>query len=155
MVYMHEASKRLVDSNYAKNGELTSFSDGYPVLMVGEASLKDLNSRLQNPVGMNRFRPNIVFSGSVPYAEDGYHEIIAGSAHFKGVKPCARCILTTTDQQSGVRAAEPLKTLSLYRKFNNKVYFGQNLLVIGNGVMYVGDSIQVLSHHSISFNTGS
>ena len=153
LVYMPDQSFRRVDPDYAQNGELTSFSDGYPVLIIGEASLHDLNSRLEVPVGMDRFRPNIVFKGEMPFEEDGFLEIISGDVQFKAVKPCARCILTTTDQESGMRSPEPLKTLSVYRKLNNKIYFGQNLLVMKTGRVQVGDSLTILSHQPAVFKS--
>lgn len=153
MVYMPDQSRRPVDPAYAENGELTSFSDGYPVLIIGEASLQDLNRRLEMPVAMDRFRPNIVFKGELPFEEDGFQKIMAGDVQFKAVKPCARCILTTTDQESGMRSPEPLKTLSVYRKLNNKIYFGQNLLVLKTGRIQVGDKLTILSHQPAVFKS--
>ena len=153
MVYMPDQSRRFVDPDYALNGELTSFSDGYPVLIIGKASLEDLNSRLEVPVGMDRFRPNIVFNGKFPFEEDGFKDIAAGDVKFKSVKPCARCILTTTDQETGSRSPEPLKTLSAYRKLNNKIYFGQNLLVMTTGRIQVGDILTILSHQPAVLNS--
>jgi uncharacterized protein YcbX len=153
MVYMPEQSQRSVDPDYALNGELTSFSDGYPVLIIGEASLQHLNSRLDEPIGMDRFRPNIVFKGSYPFEEDSFKDIAVGDAMFRAVKPCARCILTTTNQESGVRSPEPLKTMSVYRKFNNKIYFGQNLLVLKTGQINLGDSLNILSRQPTVFKS--
>lgn len=153
MVYMPDQSRRPVDLAYAENGELTSFSDGYPVLIIGEASLQDLNRRLETPITMDRFRPNIVFKGELPFEEDGFLEIISGDVQFRAVKPCARCILTTTDQESGIRSPEPLKTLSVYRKLNNKIYFGQNLLVLKTGSIQVGDKLTILSHQPAVFKS--
>ena len=153
MVYMPDQSRRPVDPAYAENGELTSFSDGYPVLIIGEASLQDLNRRLKTPITMDRFRPNIVFKGELPFEEDGFLEIFSGDVQFRAVKPCARCILTTTDQESGIRSPEPLKTLSVYRKLNNKIYFGQNLLVLKTGSIQVGDKLTILSHQPAVFKS--
>ena len=153
MVYMPDQSRRPVDPAFAENGELTSFSDGYPVLIIGEASLQDLNRRLETPITMDRFRPNIVFKGELPFVEDGFLEIFSGDVQFRAVKPCARCILTTTDQESGLRSPEPLKTLSVYRKLNNKIYFGQNLLVLKTGSIQVGDKLTILSHQPAVFKS--
>lgn len=153
MVYMPDQSRRPVDPAYAENGELTSFSDGYPVLIIGEASLQDLNRRLETPITMDRFRPNIVFKGELPFEEDSFLEIFSGDVQFRAVKPCARCILTTTDQESGLRSPEPLKTLSVYRKLNNKIYFGQNLLVLKRGRIQVGDKLTILSHQPAVFKS--
>ena len=145
LVYMPDSSLRTVDPDYASGGEVTSFSDGYPVLIIGEASLADLNNRLSVPVGMDRFRPNIVFHGGEPFSEDGFTHIRIGELEFFGVKPCARCIVTTIDQSTGNAGKEPLATLSTYRSRGNKVNFGMNLLHRGNGVVRVGDGIGLMS----------
>lgn len=112
---------------------LNQFSDGFAWLLLSEASLADLNARLAQPLPMNRFRPNIVVSGLPPYAEDHVHEFAAGSIRLRGVKPCIRCVITTTDQSTGARGSpEPLRTLRGYR-FNRDlkgVAFGQNLILI-------------------------
>jgi uncharacterized protein len=141
LVYMPDATRRRVDGRYARNKEITSFSDGYPILIIGQASLDDLNGRLQTPVPMDRFRPNIVFTGGTPYQEDVMKAFTIGDINFMGVKLCARCVMTTIDQQTAQQAKEPLKTLSTYRLKNNKIYFGQNLLHHGSGSIKVGDTI--------------
>ncbi|RXK61726.1 MOSC domain-containing protein [Lacibacter luteus] len=144
MVYMPVESKRKVDRNYALNNEITGFSDAFPVLMIGQASLNDLNSRLEVPVPMNRFRPNIVFTGGDPFEEDTMQHFQIGGIDFYAVKPCARCVVTTTDQETGATAKEPLKTLAGYRTANNKVYFGQNILYKNEGQIKVGDELKVV-----------
>lgn len=141
LVFMPASTQRRVDGRYAANKEITSFSDAFPLLLIGQASLNDLNSRLEQPLPMNRFRPNMVFSGGTPYQEDEMKQFAVGDITFFGVKPCARCAITTTDQQTAKRAREPLKTLSTYRQRNNKIYFGQNLLFSGQGTVRVGDAI--------------
>ena len=141
LVFMPDETQRLVEQPYAQNGEVTSFSDGYPLLIIGQASLDDLNSRLDSPLPMDWFRPNIVFTGGEPFQEDGMEEFQIAGVHFFGVKPCARCVITTTDQRTAVKGKEPLRTLSRYRQRNNKIYFGQNLLFRGSGSIAVGDSI--------------
>jgi uncharacterized protein YcbX len=143
LVYMPESTHRFVDSRYAHHKEITSFSDGYPLLLIGQASLDDLNSRLPAPLPMNRFRPNIVFTGGTAFLEDSMKQFEINGIRFFGVKPCARCIITTIDQQTAEKAKEPLKTLSSYRMKNNKVYFGQNLLYEGTGVISIGDTITI------------
>jgi len=143
LVYMPDGSHRPVDVNYAHNKEITSFSDGYPLLMIGQASLDDLNSRLSSPLPMNRFRPNIVFTGGLPFQEDELKQFSIGDIRFMGVKLCARCVMTTIDQQTAVKAKEPLKTLSTYRMKENKIHFGQNLLYHGSGTIRVGDAITI------------
>ncbi|MGI4750150.1 MAG: MOSC domain-containing protein [Janthinobacterium lividum] len=143
LVYMPKNSKRMVDQQYAEPGQITSFSDAYPFLLAGEASLEDLNSRLKEPVLMDRFRPNIVFSGGEAFQEDQMAEFQIGDLHFYGVKPCARCPVITIDQESGISGKEPLKTLAIYRKKNNKVYFGQNLVHEGDGSLSIGDELVI------------
>lgn len=143
MVYMPDSSRREVESGYARNGEITSFSDAYPLLMIGDASLKDLNSRLEVPVPMNRFRPNIVFTGGEPFQEDKMKHFRIGDISFFGVKPCARCMITTIDQSTAAQGKEPLKTLSQYRRDGQKVLFGQNLLFRGQGSVAIGDPISL------------
>lgn len=90
---------------------------------------------------MNRFRPNFVFTGGKPYEEDIWKDFVIESAEFKAVKPCARCVITTTDQHTAERSAEPLKTLSEYRKINNKVLFGMNVICKSTGNVSVGNKI--------------
>jgi uncharacterized protein YcbX len=141
LVYMPDSTKRTVDQEYAHNREITSFSDGYPLLIIGQSSLDDLNSRLATHLPMNRFRPNIVFTGGLPFQEDNMKQFSIGDIQFFGVKRCARCVITTIDQESGVKAKEPLKTLSTYRAENQKIYFGQNLLFNGSGTIRIGDRI--------------
>lgn len=141
LVYMPDNTLREVDELYAHNKEITSFSDGYPLLIIGQASLDDLNSRLSSPLQMDRFRPNIVFTGGLPFQEDDMKQFSIGGIQFFGVKPCARCTITTIDQQTGVKGKEPLKTLSTYRAKNNHIYFGQNLLYQGAGTIRIGDVI--------------
>ena len=152
LVYMPDDSQRPVDPAYAAKGELTSFSDGYPVLIIGAESLKGLNARLENPIPMDRFRPNIVFSGGYPHVEDTFNAFRAGDVQLHAVKPCARCVMTTTDQETGQRTAEPLKTLSKYRSQHNKIYFGQNLLASNTGEVRLGDHLIVLSTKQSLFN---
>lgn len=142
LVYMPESSHRLVDDRYAHNKEITSFADGYPLLLIGQASLDDLNSRLSSPLPMNRFRPNIVFTGGEPYQEDIMEHFHIAGISFFGVKRCARCMITTIDQVTAVKGKEPLRTLNGYRNTGNKIHFGQNLLFQGEGVLSVGDVLK-------------
>ena len=134
---------RPVDSAYARSGDQTSFADGFPLLLISEASLEDLNGRLESPVLMNRFRPNLVVRGCGPYAEDGWDEIRAGDAAFRVAEPCPRCAITTVDQESGERGKEPLKTLATYRRAGGEVWFGRNLIHTSTGTVRVGDPVGV------------
>jgi len=139
LVFMTEDSLRKVDTTYASHDEIVSFADGYPFLLIGQASLDELNGRLEDKLPMNRFRPNIVFTGGTPFQEDNMQHFTIGDIDFYGVKPCARCVMTTIDQQTAVKGHEPLRTLSRYRLTNKKVMFGQNLLHKGEGVIQTGD----------------
>ena len=93
---------------------------------------------------MNRFRPNLVVSGAKPFEENEIKEFSIGDIHFFGVKPCARCVITTIDQATAVKGKEPLKTLATYRNFNNKILFGENVIAMQKGAISVGDAVQVL-----------
>jgi uncharacterized protein YcbX len=128
LVYMPDNEKRIVEKKYINEEHIVSFADAYPFLIIGQASLDDLNCKLEIPIPINRFRPNFVFMGGNPYEEDGWENFKIGNAEFKAVKPCARCVITTTDQENAVRNVEPLKTLAKYRKMNNGVMFGMNLI---------------------------
>ena len=141
IVKMPESTKRIVDETYAKN-KVVSFADAFPFLIIGQASLEDLNSRLTEPLPMNRFRPNFVFTGGKPFEEDKWKKFKIGNIKFKAVKPCARCVITTTDQETAERAHEPLLTLSKYRKIENKVMFGMNLVCESTGKVRIGDKIE-------------
>lgn len=145
LVYMPELERRKVDVKYAIDNDITSFSDGYPLLMIGQASLDDLNSRLEQILPINRFRPNIVFTGGLPYAEDTMEHLVINGIDLFGVKLCARCVLTTIDQSTAHATKEPLKTLAGYRMANNKIYFGQNMLLKQTGWIKVGDTMEVIS----------
>lgn len=121
------------------------FADGYPMLLITQASLDDLNRRLAEPLPMNRFRPNVVVSGTGPYAEDDWGLIRIGDVAFAVVKPCARCPITTTDQDTAETAREPLRTLATYRHVRGKgVMFGQNLIHTAAGSIRVGDPVEIL-----------
>lgn len=145
LVYMRDEEKRKVDERYAHDNEITSFSDGYPLLIIGQASLDDLNNRLNEPIPMNRFRPNVVFTGGHPFDEDMMEHIRINEIDLYGVKLCARCVVTTVNQTTATKAKEPLKTLAGYRMVNNKIYFGQNIIFKQTGIISNGDAIEMIS----------
>ena len=147
LVYMDEAAHRGVNPDFGRPGDEVSFADGYPQLLISSAALDALNARLDTPVDMLRFRPNLVVSGTTPHAEDAWKRIRIGEIEFDLVKPCTRCIFTTVDPQRGERDAngEPLKTLTTYRRSPNGVTFGQNLIPRGSGTIRVGDAVEVLA----------
>jgi uncharacterized protein len=141
LVSFPEDNARSVDPNFKIGDDHVSLADAYPVLVIGQRSLDDLNTRLSEPVPMNRFRPNLVFTGGEPYEEDGWKNFKVGKNRFAGVKPCARCAVPTVNQATGEKGTEPLATLSKYRKIGNKVLFGQNLIALNYDEVRVGDEI--------------
>lgn len=141
LVSFPENNPRPVNPVYAINNDHVSLADGYPLLIIGQSSLDDLNRRMKEPLTMNRFRPNIVFMGGEPYEEDGWNNFRIGQNRFAGIKPCSRCVLTTVDQDTGIKGSEPLVTLATYRNHDNKIYFGQNLIPIDHNEIGEGDEI--------------
>lgn len=145
LVWFGHASSRPIDPTYSPRSDAeTAFTDGYQVLGVQEESLADLNARLAEPVPMARFRPNIVVQGGVAWGEDQWREVRVGSVAFDAVKPCARCVVLTTDQQTGARhpRQEPLRTLATFRTVPGLgAIFGQNLVLRAPGTIAVGDAV--------------
>lgn len=142
LVFMPDTTRRAVSPQHSAGEGIVSFADGYPLLLIGDGSLADLNRRLDAPVPMSRFRPNLVVSGLAPYAEDGWARVRIGGVRFHAVKPCGRCSLTTIDQGTGERRGpEPLQTLASYRRRDGKVLFGQYLIPAAPGVVRVGDAV--------------
>ena len=146
LVRLPTDSLRRVDPRFARGpADQVGFADGYPLLLISEESLSDLNARLPQAVPMNRFRPNIVVRGwGAPYGEDAWAAVRIGESAFDVVKACARCVITTTDQVTAQRGAEPLGTLSTYRRVPRGVLFGQNLIHATCGRLALGDVLTVL-----------
>lgn len=146
LVQVPESRARQVDTGYAVAGDKVGFADGFPLLLIGQASLDDLSARVGRPLEMLRFRPNLVITGAEPYAEDRWKRIRIGELEFHVAKGCSRCILTTLDPNTGERSPdrEPLTTLKTYRERDGQVYFGQNLLPRGVGDLQVGMPVEVL-----------
>jgi uncharacterized protein len=133
LVRFDRSRKRISNTEWTGGREaLNQFSDGFPWLVISQASLDDLNSRLPSPLPMNRFRPNIVIEGVQPHAEDRIEELVSEKVRLRLVKPCTRCAITTTDQATGERNSnQPLRTLKQYR-FSSElkgVMFGQNAIL--------------------------
>ena len=152
MVGMTAAFGRPTSSKFTPKSAVghTAFSDGFPLLLISEASLDDLNSRLSKPLPMNRFRPNLVVSGCSAYDEDKWRMLFIGGIRLHVVKPCSRCKITTTDQETGYRGEEPLTTLSTFRLKEHvkapcgdsvDVFFGQNLCHESPGSVSKGDVV--------------
>ena len=134
---------RQCDPEYAQQGEHTQFSDAYPLLILTEASLHGLNTRLDQPVGMNRFRPNIVIAGAEAHEEDEWSEITVADLRIRMVKDCPRCSVPTVDPTTGMLAGpEPMHTLSSYRTKNGEIMFGQNAIADNYGRLSVGDTVK-------------
>lgn len=141
LLWLGESTRRM------KDGETPlSFADGAPFLLIGEASLQDLNERLAASVSMRQFRPNLVVSGSFPFEEDEWQRIRIGEVEFERVKLCTRCVFTTIDPDTAQPHAEqqPLRTLAGYRKLAEGVCFGVNLRACNSGVIRVGDELEVI-----------
>ena len=145
LAHVADGFKRKLNPEYAINADdHTGFADGYPILIISEESLQDLNSKLDSAVPMNRFRPNIVVKGCDPFAEDSWKRIRIGNVEMALVKPCPRCEVTTIDKETLERKKEPLKTLGKYRKHALGAIFGMNTIPLNEGVVRVGMSVEVL-----------
>jgi len=148
LVAFPEDNDRPVDERYRVGDDHVSLADAYPLLIVGQSSLDDLNERLPSPLPMNRFRPSVVFTGGAPFEEDTFRDFTIGELTFVGVKPCKRCVMTTIDQETATKGTEPLVTLAKYRRKDGGVYFGQNIIPTGTGKISIGDEITI--HSSVS-----
>jgi uncharacterized protein YcbX len=171
IVRMPDNAQRHVSERFDEGKDTLSFADGYPLLLIGEGSLAEVNERLHDiyhgeeygeklPLPMNRFRPNLAVQGSDAFEEDGWAKIRVGEAIFRVVKPCARCVMTTVDQATGeFDGKEPLETLASFRMAKtvfpdsfeslgqtaNAVLFGENLIPDNPGAsIKIGDAIEVL-----------
>ncbi len=146
LLYFKPDFVRPVDPDFAaRSGDQVGFADGFPLLMISEASLADLNARLEEPVRMNRFRPNVVVADCPPYAEDTWKRVRAGDVELDLVKPCGRCATVLVEQESGTPGKEPLSTLATYRRIGGpSPSFGQNAVHRSPGVLEAGSAIQIL-----------
>ncbi|MBV8215773.1 MAG: MOSC domain-containing protein [Verrucomicrobia bacterium] len=146
LVFMPDTTLRAVNPAFARPGDIVGFADAYPILLIGEASIANLNTRLSEPVPVDRFRPNIVVSSQEPFIEDQWGEMEIGSALLCGTKACDRCAVPTIDQLTGEHTGpEPIRTLSGYRRFGDGVYLGQNLTIRRTGRIGLGDVVSVRS----------
>lgn len=133
--------EKYVDPVQATTITPVSFADGYPYLLLGTASMDLLNSKLSEPLPADRFRANILLQTDRPHEEDEWGAFRLGTARMRSVKPCARCQVTTIDQETGKRGPEPLRTLATYRRVGNKVMFGANAVMVESGRIRVGDEL--------------
>ncbi|MEE2904694.1 MAG: MOSC N-terminal beta barrel domain-containing protein [Myxococcota bacterium] len=143
VVKMSEDARRLVDQKFANKNDVVSFADGFPFLLLSQASIDELKSRLSQAGDVLRFRPNLVISGVSAHAEDGMDEFMISGIRFRCAKPCARCVIPTIDPASGKKDPEINKVLSKYRKFDGKILFGQNLVHLGSGTLQTGAKIEL------------
>jgi len=145
LVHVPAERARYIAGNLSAEQKV-GFADGFPLLLIGQASLDDLSARVGRPLEMLRFRPNLVVEGGAAYAEDSWRRIRIGDVEFRVAKGCTRCILTTIDPLTGERSAdrEPLATLKTYRARDGELYFGQNLINQGGGELKLGMTVEVL-----------
>lgn len=145
LVRIADGFKRKLNPNYAINtDDHTGFADGYPILIISEESLHDLNGRLDSAVPMNRFRPNLVVKGCEPFAEDTWKRIRIGDVEMALVKPCPRCVVTTIDKETLKKNKEPLKTLSKYRNHELGAIFGMNTIPSNEGRIEINMEVEIL-----------
>ncbi|WP_320838040.1 MOSC domain-containing protein [Zhongshania sp.] len=145
LCYMPDYSYRQVDLQFAERGDRLGFADGFPFLLCNEASLQQLCAGLGRSVDMQRFRPNIVISGAVPFAEDHWRRIRIGDIEFDVVKACARCAIPTVNLDDASREADVFRALKAQRQRGDEVYFGQNMIHRGEGEIRLGDAVEVLA----------
>lgn len=152
LVRIGERFRRPVIRGGGGRDDLVSFADAFPVLILGESSLAELNDRLisagNDAMTLERFRPNLVFSGGEPFDEDHWHRFRIGPMTFRASGPCARCTITTINPDTGERDFEPLRTLATYRRDptnTSEINFGQNLVhETKSGTLRLGDPIEIL-----------
>lgn len=147
LVYMDDTVQRQVDPVYAREGDYVGFADSFPIMLLGRGSLDLLNSQLDVPVSMTRFRPNLVVDIDVPHAEDAWTRIAIGEVEFDVAKDCTRCNFVNIDPATGRKShdGQPLKTLTGYRRFDSGVTFGRHLIPRSLGVVRRGDEVRVLA----------
>jgi uncharacterized protein YcbX len=144
LVFMPDDVRRPVKPAYALPDDIVGFADAFPLLLASTSSLDDLNARLDTPLPMNRFRPNIVIRGTAPWEEDEWARIRVGALEVRVAKACERCAITTVDQETAERGVEPLRTLAEFRRRDNDVLFAQNAVPDSPGSIAVGDRVHVL-----------
>jgi uncharacterized protein YcbX len=149
LLHLAAPTRRPVDPGYGLPHDRVSFADAYPLLLASTSALAALNDWIvetgEEPLPMNRFRPNVVVEGAPAWAEDGWvgRRVRIGAVTFRAPKLCDRCVVTTTDQDTGERGHEPLRTLARYRRWDERVWFGLNLIPDGTGEVRVGDEVTV------------
>lgn len=143
-VYMPQEALRKTDQSFGGARDVVSFADAFPLLLIGEASLRDFNTHLDRPVEMLRFRPNIVVSGASAYAEDSWRRLAIGGVEYRVVKPCARCVIPSINRENAQKEPQVARALAKYRRARGGVYFGQNLIHDSNGHISRRDIVELL-----------
>jgi uncharacterized protein YcbX len=143
LVYLPDEVTRYVEAPFDDPKWRVSLADGYPLLVVTQSSLDLLNAKLASPIGMERFRPNLVIAGATPHAEDSWTGLQIGSVELAIVKPCARCSTVLVDPTTARVGREPLRTLAEYRRMPRSVMFAQNALVVTPGQLRVGTAVEI------------
>ena len=144
LYYMPDDSVRAIDPQYSRSGDRVSFTDGFPVLLIGVTSLDELNRALPEPIASLRFRPNIVVAGAEAYAEDKWKRVRIGDIEFDVVKPCSRCVIPSIDPATAQKQPIVAQTLARLRMRERMIYFGQNLIPRGRGEIAIGDSVTII-----------
>jgi uncharacterized protein len=155
LVYLDDPTRRPTNPAHSRGTDRVSFADGYPLVLTSEESLGALNDWIaegpkaaEGPVPMRRFRPSVVVSGAPAWAEDGWRRLRIGPVTFRSVKGCDRCVLTTVDPDTAAKSHEPLFALARHRRWDNKVWFGINLIPdnpAGEPVIRPGDPVEILA----------
>jgi len=142
LIFFSENSERFVKNRKTQVG----FADGYPLLLVNQASVDDLNTKLERPVTPLHFRPNLLIKGDFPFIEDNWSRIKIGEVEFEVSKPCSRCLFINVNPQTGIAEPnEPLSTLATFRYHDGDIDFGQNLIPLNSGMIRAGDELKVLA----------
>lgn len=146
LVYMDARSHRPVSTSHVQGEHEVSFADGYPLLLLSAAAVREVDRRAGGGIDARRFRPNIVIEGSEAHEEDRWKRLRIGDIEFLNPKLCVRCVFTTVDPDSGLRDSrgEPLRSLKEYRRSDRGIIFGVNLIALGTGRIQLGDPVQVL-----------
>jgi uncharacterized protein YcbX len=152
LIYLDDPTRRQPNPRFALPTDYVSFADAYPLLLATSASLAQLNDWIadgpradEGPLPMTRFRPNVVVDGTAPWEEDGWRRIRIGTAEFRVVKGCDRCVMTMTDPDTALRSKEPIATLAKYRRWDGETWFGMNIIPDTPGAeIAVGDEVVVL-----------
>ena len=154
LVYLDDPTRRATNPAFSQAGDRVSFADGYPLLLTNEASLDAVNGWIaegdkadEGPIPMRRFRPSVVVSGAPAWAEDGWRRLRIGPVTFRVAKGCDRCVFTTIDPDTAAKGHEPLFALARHRRWDNKVWFGVNLIPDAppaNALLRPGDPVEIL-----------